>query len=93
MPAKSYYKNTKSNQQQVGDVMTTKNVETTASGLLQEFVREPDLARELRVAPRALRRIFGQHGPKRIRIGKKCIMYRRDEVLAWLKNQAMGGAA
>jgi hypothetical protein len=72
--------------------MSTKNVETTATGLLQEFVQEPDLAKELRVEPRALCRIFGQHGPKRIRIGKKCIMYRRSDVLAWLEKQAVTNA-
>ncbi|HKM84711.1 MAG TPA: hypothetical protein VJW96_00785 [Terriglobales bacterium] len=62
---------------------------TATAGLLQEFVMEPALAKELRVEPRALCRIFGQHGPKRIRIGKKCIMYRRSDVLAWLEKQAV----
>jgi hypothetical protein len=59
----------------------------SATGLLSGFVFEIDLAKELRLERRALCRNFGQHGPKRIRIGKKCILYSRAQVLAWLEKQ------
>jgi hypothetical protein len=67
--------------------MNAKTVKSTATDVLSGFVFETDLARELRVQPRALCRNFGQQGPKRIRVGKKCILYNRAQVLAWLEKQ------
>ena len=67
--------------------MNSTDLKGRAPTLLGDFVSEVELAKALGVSRRTICRNFQQNGPARIRFGRKVVMYRRTEVLAWLERE------
>jgi predicted DNA-binding transcriptional regulator AlpA len=71
--------------------MNSTELRAKAPSLLGDFVSEVELAKALGVSRRTICRNFQQDGPPRIRFGRKVVMYRRSEVLAWLQRTEVHG--
>jgi len=74
-----------------GRAMNSTEPKAKAPSLLGDFVSEVELAKALGVSRRTICRNFQQDGPTRIRLGRKVVMYRRSEVLAWLQRAEVHG--
>jgi predicted DNA-binding transcriptional regulator AlpA len=69
--------------------MNSTELKAKTPRLLGDFISEAELAKTLDVSRRTICRNFGKNGPSRVRLGRKVVMYRRSEVIAWLQKQAV----